>query len=88
MLTLALAYAGRAGRSLDSGISEICACLSGGVGSGQKGMGMKQDDADEVFPVSVVELISFIAREANQQRVYAQGVQAGYTNEERRTVKT
>lgn len=54
MLTLALAYAGRAGRSLDSGISGICAYLSGGVGSGQKGMGMKQDDADEVFPVCVV----------------------------------
>ena len=54
MLTLALACAGRAGRSLDSGISEICACLSGGVGSGQKGMGMNHDDADEVFPVSVV----------------------------------
>ena len=54
MLTLALACAGRAGRSLDSGISEICACLSGGVGSGQKEMGMKQDGADEVFPVCVV----------------------------------
>ena len=54
MLTLALAYAGRAGRSLDSGISGICSYLSGGVGSGQKGMGMKQDGADEVFPVCVV----------------------------------
>ena len=57
MLTLALACAGRAGRSLDSGISEICACLSGGVGSGQKEMGMKQDGADEVFPVCVAVVV-------------------------------
>ena len=38
-------------RSLDSENSETCAYLSGGVGSGQKRMGMKQDDADSVCHV-------------------------------------
>ena len=57
MLTLALAYAGRADRSLDCEISGICAYLSGGVGSGQKRMGMKQDDAEEVFPVCVAVVV-------------------------------